>query len=335
MHRVFLLFLMLGMSQGVSASALPTLDSVLFPPDSRGTDGALVLRHGKVIYERYANGWTRDRRHIIWSCSKNFTGALVGIAIERGHLGLDDSVCKFFPKVKKDKCPITVRHLLYWSSGLDWNEGYSPLNTGASSVIQMLYGRGKDDMAAYALGHKIASPAGTQFRYSSGDTNILMAILKKTVPNFEDFPWDALFKPAGITSAVWERDGAGTFVGSSYLYLTPRDMARFGALYLNQGRSGTTQVVPKSWVDYSLKPAPLAAGSVGAQWWLNTPEKGKGRPYPNLPADAIMAHGHWGQYMAVVPGQNLIFIRFGDNRQGKLDLARANAALMTDIRRLP
>ena len=121
-------------------------------------------------------------------------------------------------------------------SGIDFNEAYefAPL---FSSVLAMLYTRGRADMAAFAAAQPMAAEAGTVWRYKSGDSLILAAALRDLVgaDRYPDYPWTALFDRIGVTSAVWERDAAGTFVGSSYLYLTPRDLARIGLLYLRDG----------------------------------------------------------------------------------------------------
>ena len=151
-----------------------------------------------------------------------------------------------------DKARITYRELLQMRSGIDFDEAYefAPL---FSSVLAMLYTRGRADMAAFAAAQPMAAEAGTVWRYKSGDSLILAAALRDLVgaDRYPDYPWTALFDRIGVTSAVWERDAAGTFVGSSYLYLTPRDLARIGLLYLRDGCWAGTRILPEGWVAFA------------------------------------------------------------------------------------
>jgi len=197
------------------------------------TDGLVIIKNSKIIFEKYDNGYDLSKRHLLWSASKSFTGALVGVAIKKGQLDLSTSVKSFFPKLKPLKgTDITIKHLLQMSSGINWNEGYegSPLK---SNVIKMLYTSGYKDMADYTSSVEVKFLPEQNFRYSSGETNLLMGVLRKGigVESFVDYPWDELFNPLNIKSAVWERDHKKNFVGSSYLYMTPRDAARFGLLF--------------------------------------------------------------------------------------------------------
>jgi CubicO group peptidase (beta-lactamase class C family) len=117
----------------------------------------------------------------------------------------------------------------------------------------MLYTRGRTDMPAFVASHQGEATPGSRFRYSSGDSNVLSAALKGMVgaKAYADYPWTALFEPLGITSAVWETDASGTFVGSSYAYMTARDLARVGLLMQRDGRWGERQLLPKAWVEFN------------------------------------------------------------------------------------
>ena len=160
-----------------------------------------------------------------------------------------------------DKARITYRQLLQMRSGIDFDEAYefAPL---FSSVLAMLYTRGRADMAAFAAAQPMAAEAGTEWRYKSGDSLILAAALRDLVgaDRYPDYPWTALFDRIGVASAVWERDAAGTFVGSSYLYLTPRDLARIGLLYLRDGCWSGTRILPEGWVAFAGTPSPALDG---------------------------------------------------------------------------
>ena len=216
-------------------------------------------------------------------------------------------------------------HLLNWASGLDWQEDYeyAPLK---SSVVAMLYTRGRGDMAAFTAEHALGAIPGTRFRYSSGDSNVLGASLKSMVGEqaYANYPWSALFEPLGITSAVWERDASGTFVASSYAYLNARDLGRVGLLMQRDGRWGERQLLPPSWVAFNrtpfanYRPDPQKPGEAvpGGQWWLNATLEGSARPWPDVPDDAFAALGHWGQGLYVLPTQKLVVVRYADDRDG-------------------
>lgn len=337
----------------VDASAL---EAYLFAPEldwadtqRRGvrTDGILVIHHGAIVYEHYAHGYTPQMPHLAWSVSKTFTNALTGIAVGQGLLELDDSICgEEGPAYPAPSCAIRVQDLLEFSSGLDWLEAYEGQSPTASSVLAMLYGEGQPDMAAFVAGHPLRDPPGTTFQYSSGDSNLLSAVVGRALApvHGEQYPWTLLFDRLGMSSVTWERDGAGTYVGSSYLYASPRDMGRFGLLWLQDGCWEGQRILPEGWVAASTtispgmraRPLDWTAPELvqGRQVWLNQalPEQGMaGRPWPRVPADAYTALGHWKQLITVVPSWDLVVVRTGDDRDGSFSademLARVGAML--------
>jgi CubicO group peptidase (beta-lactamase class C family) len=304
--------------------ALDALEDYAFPArdnDTREgvrTDALLVIRDGKIVYERYAAATTAQTPHLTWSISKSI---MMGVAFGEQTFQLDDPVAKFYPPFSAHP-EVTLRHLLNWTSGLDWQEDYeyAPLN---SSVVAMLYTRGRDDMARFTADHGRAQPPGTSFLYSSGDSNVLSAALKGIVGTvaYSDYPWTALFEPLGIRNAVWEADASGTYVASSYVYMTARDLARIGLLMQRGGRWQGKQMLPAGWVSFAL--TPVRAGQIkpdvetpGGQWWLNRAAQGAPGPWPHAPADTFAALGHWGQALYVVPSEHLVIVRYADDRDG-------------------
>ncbi|WP_297839496.1 serine hydrolase [Pseudomonas sp.] len=309
--------------------ALQALEEYAFAPRDDATrkgirtDALLVIRDGQLIYERYAGVTTVDTPHLTWSVSKSVMACVLGVAFGEGRFQAADAVAKYYPPFNAHP-DVRLQDLLHWASGLDWQEDYeyAPLN---SSVVAMLYTRGRTDVAAFTAAHGVASKPGTAYRYSSGDSNVLSAALKSMVGDkaYPDYPWTALFDPLGIRSAVWETDSSGTFIGSSYAYMTARDLARIGLLMQRGGRWGNQQLLPKAWVDFNLAPfAHLQTDTVnevpGAQWWLNRLPEGQAdltkRPWPDAPVDAFAALGHWGQAMYVVPSAKLVIVRYADDR---------------------
>ncbi|UWF50662.1 beta-lactamase family protein [Pseudomonas sp. N3-W] len=311
----------------VTGPALEALESYAFPTrddDTRQgvrTDALLVIRDGQLIYERYAGPTTADTPHLTWSISKSLMATVLGVAYGEGLFKLQDPVVKFYPALENHPA-ITFADLLHWASGLDWQEDYeyAPLK---SSVVAMLYTRGHRDMAAYTAGFEAYAEPGQAFRYSSGDSNLLAAALKAIVgpDRYADYPWRALFEPLGIHHAVWEADASGTFVASSYAYLTARDLARIGLLMARDGRWGGRQLLPRDWIAFNREPfagykAHQDAAVPGGQWWLNRALDGATQPWPDAPADTFAALGHWGQALYVIPGEKLVIVRYGDDRDG-------------------
>jgi CubicO group peptidase (beta-lactamase class C family) len=307
--------------------AVEALDSYAFPgrdDTTRAgvrTDALLVIKDGRVIYERYSAPTTAQTTHSTWSISKSLMATVLGVAYGEGRFTLDDPVARYFPPMSKHP-EVRLQDLLHWASGLDWQEDYeyAPLN---SSVVAMLYTRGRNDMAGFTAGIDRFSAPGKVFRYSSGDSNLLSAALENMVgpQDYPNYPWRALFAPLGIEQAVWETDGRGVFVASSYAYLTARDLARVGLLMLRDGRWQRRQMVPKAWVEFNRTPfehavAEPGEATGGGQWWLNQPVAGAPRPWPDAPIETFAALGHWGQALYVLPTQKLVIVRYGDDRDG-------------------
>ncbi len=305
-------------------SAVDALDTYAFPPRDDAsrqgirTDALLVIRDGQIIYERYAAPTTASTPHLTWSISKSLMATVLGVAYGDNRFKLTDPVARFYPPMKQHPA-VTMADLLHWASGLDWQEDYeyAPLK---SSVVAMLYTRGRSDMAAFTADMDAFSGPGQVFRYSSGDSNLLSAALKGMLGHkaYMSYPWDALFKPLGIRSATWETDADETFVASSYAYLTARDLARVGLLMARDGRWGDEQLLPKAWVAFNRQPfdkykTGQDEAVPGGQWWLN---QGTPRPWPDAPADTFAALGHWGQALYVMPAEHLVIVRYGDDRDG-------------------
>lgn len=309
----------------IEGPAVDALNAYAFPRRDDATrqgirtDALLVIRDGEVIYERYAMPTTASTPHLTWSVSKSLMATVLGVAYGESRFKLSDPAARFYPPMKQHPS-VTMADLLHWASGLDWQEDYeyAPLK---SSVVAMLYTRGRADMAEFVAGMHTARAPGEAFRYSSGDSNLLSAALKGMLGHkaYMSYPWDALFKPLGIHNATWETDADETFVASSYAYLTARDLARVGLLMARDGRWREQQLVPKAWVDFNRQPfdhykAGQDEAVPGGHWWLNRAVQGAPRPWPAAPADTFAALGHWGQALYVMPDEHLVIVRYGDDR---------------------
>ena len=283
------------------------------PDHAIDTRAIIVVYDGRIVAERYAPGFNRDTRFLGWSASKSVTATLVGTLVAAGQLKLNAPAPVPEWQAKADpRRAITLSNLLRMSSGLEFHEPYDP----GSDSTKMLFERG--DMAAYAAAKPLIHQPGTVWSYSSGTANILSRLVFQaaggTLKGLEAYARQHLFDPAGMTSAVFEPDESGNFVGSSYLYMTARDWARFGLIYLNGGTINGTRIVPQSWVDFVRTPAPAdPVKGYGGQFWLNGLKErgGTARQFPHLPADMFSAEGHNDEFVAIIPSRHVVIVRLG------------------------
>ena len=274
------------------------------------THAALVVYKGQVVAEKYAADCTKDTRLLGWSMGKSFTSALIGILVKQGKLEVSmPAPVEEWKALNDPRHAITLENLLQQSSGLDFLEDYSK----PSGATNMLFKKG--DMGAYAADFPLKYLPGSMFYYSSGNSNILSRIVRKTVgeKDYESFPSKELFYKIGIRDFVFEPDASGTFVGSSYPFATARDYARFGLLYLNDGVWNGERILPEGWVKETTTAAPANnEKEYGYQFWLNGMNLATGkRIYPNVPADMFYADGYNGQRIYIIPSKQLVLVRLG------------------------
>lgn len=293
------------------------------------TDGLMIVHQGAVFYERYARGWDRDAQHIAWSVTKTFTNLLTGVAVRSGVVSVDDSVCRHLPSAPPDRCDLTIANLLDFASGVDWAEDYEGAKTRQeSSVIALLYGEGRHDMASFFLRQERSDPPGAAYRYSTGDTTMLGAVIDEAMrPTFgDDYPWTLLFDRLGVEALTIEEDGAGRRVGGAYAYARLEDWARVGWFMLNDGCWADERLLPEGWMAENTAPSEAflrkrndaAPGDQqGRELWLNRVLPGVVQPWPRLPEDAYSAIGHWGQLIGVIPSKDIVIVRSGDDRDDK------------------
>lgn len=268
------------------------------------TRAVVVVYKNQLIAEKYAPGFDKDTPQLGWSMTKSITNAMIGILVKQGKLTLEQK--NLFPEWEgDDRANITLNDLLHMSSGLKWREFYADL----SPATRMLYKKG--DMAEYVCSQKLEAKPGEHFEYSSGTSNLLQELIKQTVGDQQSywaFPRLELFNKIGMRSAILEPDASGTFVGSSYGFATPRDWARFGLLYLNQGNWEGAQILPEYWATYSSTPAPASGGIYGAQFWLKDPTD-----LPDAPDDLYQCSGYQDQKVFILPSRELVIVRMGLN----------------------
>jgi CubicO group peptidase (beta-lactamase class C family) len=293
------------------------LDWAFSEPDParlRRTRAVLIVHKGEIVAERYAEGFTKDTPLPGWSMTKSVMNALVGILVKEKRIALQDPVpIREWRGAGDPRGRITVGQLLHMTSGLEFKEDYTnPL----ADVTYMLLA--VPDTAAYALTKPLEAGPGVRWRYSSGTTNILAYAMRHLMGETEylEFPRRALFDRIGMATAVLETDAAGTFVGSSFMYATARDWARFGVLYLREGVWAGERILPQGWVAYSRTPVPSAPeAQYGAHFWLRVPQAYRcGSSERSLPGDAFHAIGHEGQFLTIIPSHDLVLVRLGFTR---------------------
>ncbi len=279
-------------------------------PPRNGTRALIVIRDGQIVAEKYADGYDAETRLLSWSMAKSMTNALVGILVKEGKIDISQPV--MMPGWENDeRALITWNDLLRMSSGLEWEEDYG----NESDVNVMLHKVG--DFGAYAADKPALDPPDTKWNYSSGTSNIVCLKLRDYFASdaeYYHFPYDALFSRINMNSVVFETDASGTFVGSSYVYATARDFARFGLLYLNDGYWMGEQVLPEGWVSYSSAPSDVSGGEYAAFFWSNA-----SRELPDAPADMYSCEGHDGQMIYIIPSRDLLVVRLGYSRSGTFD----------------
>jgi CubicO group peptidase (beta-lactamase class C family) len=278
------------------------------------TRSVVIVYDGRIIAERYAPGFSQDTPQVSWSMAKSVISALVGILVGEDKLSLEEPVqVPEWSDPGDSRHVITLDQLLRMSSGLEFEEMYGDrgvLASATSDVSVMLFNT--SDMAAFAAAKPLEADPDTLWHYSSGTSNIVSQIVCDTVGGTPQdclvFPRRELFDRIGMHSAVFEPDTVGTPVGSSFVYASARDWARFGLLYLQDGVWEGERILPEGWVAYTTTPTPGSEGLYGAHWWLNSGD-GHGWYWPDNLPDLFMADGHDGQFVIVVPSHNLVIVR--------------------------
>ena len=273
-----------------------------------------MIRNGRILLERYGGALpsfdhpptpvTATTPLLSWSMAKSILHAGVGILVGEGKLELDaPAKVPAWQATDDPRAAITLQHLLTMRDGLDFSEDY--VDAGVSDVIEMLFGAGQADVAGYAEARRLRHPPDSVFNYSSGTSNIVSAIAARAAGGplaFIELLRTRLFEPIGTTSADPRTDETGTFIGSSYVYATARDFARFGLLYLRDGVWDGRRLLPDGWVDHgrTLRSHDEEGTGYGAHWWIVEDDLGTFR-----------AAGYEGQSILICPGLDVLMVRLG------------------------
>ena len=283
--------------------------------DRTDVSALLLLKDGKMRYENY---WLTGGREVKWismSVGKSFVSALVGIALDQGHIkSIQDPVSIYVPQLKDSAYGgVSIKDILQMSSGASWNEDYGDPNSDINRSVRIFALGGSLDEFAASLTNE--NEPGTFNRYNSTDTQVLGMLLREaTGTSITEFMQEMLWDPIGAEdNAYWLLDSENMEVAYGGLNATARDYAKLGELYRLRGRMNNKQIIPEKWVDESVRPdAPhLMPGEnsmsdyplgYGYQWWI-----------PDESGD-YMAIGVYNQFIYVSPKNNSVIVQLAANK---------------------
>jgi CubicO group peptidase (beta-lactamase class C family) len=281
----------------------------------------IIIHNDSLVLEEYFMGWSRHMRHPLFSVSKSFSSALIGIAIEQGYINsVDDNLLSFFPEyddienLDERKESINLGNVLTMSAGFQWYDDPYLDKCGnpnpESDTVKMV---GSSDWIKYVLDLPMSDDPGTKYLYNNGGSHLLSGILtNKTGQSAEDYAEENLFNALGITNWEWKKDPNGlTNTEGAYggLLIHPVNMAMFGYLYFKNGLFDSKQIVPENWVKESTSAhierrdpdSDEIMGYYGYQWWINSNKT------------VYFASGLAGQFIFVIPGINMVVVMTAEN----------------------
>jgi CubicO group peptidase (beta-lactamase class C family) len=303
-------------AQGMDSSGLEQASTAMSSLDN--TWSLLVIRHNALVFEHYYHGSAKNQSNNVHSASKSIWGAAIGIAINQGLIpSADATIASILPasdvaKMSATTKTVTVRDLITMTSGIQWTE---------DTTENQIQRTPNWIEAILALG---ASAPGTVFNYSTGNTHLGSAVLTAATKTTGcEFIHKNLLAPLGIVAEHWGRDPQGYFSGGYNLYLTPRELAKFGLLYLHDGKSNGTQLVPAAWVQTSMTNQ-VDAGtpySYGYTFWL---QEIAGH-------HVAMAWGFGGQMIYIIKDLDLVVVMTTNTRDFSEDTFDGVSIIENDV----
>lgn len=276
--------------------------------DTLGTIAFLIIKNDSIWYEKYFDAFGKDSQTNSFSMAKSITSALLGKAIEEGHIkSLKQPVADFYPQFAGSG--MTVGDLSSMASGLNWDESYAnPFGMTARAYYD-------DNLSELILGLKVVDTPGLEFKYLSGNTQLLaMVIQKATGKKLADYLYESFWNPMGaVNSAIWQVDDDEDYLVKAYCCLgsNARDFARFGKLYKDYGKWNGRQLLDSSFVAKSINPRfPEKSPEYGYGFWLSD----------YMGKHIFAMRGILGQYVIVIPEDNLIIVRLGHQRGKRTEL---------------
>ena len=275
--------------------------------DTLGTVAFLVIKNDSIWYEKYFDGFGKNSQTNSFSMAKSITSALLGKAIDDGFIkSLDQPVADFYPQYTNTG--LTVGDLSSMASGLDWDESYSnPFGMTARAYYD-------SDLAESILKLKVVETPGKEYKYLSGNTQLLAMVIQKAIKTqLADYLEKSFWQPMGFENpAIWQVDDDEHRLVKAYCCLgsNARDFARFGKLYKDFGKWNGQQILDSAFVAKSITPRFAESPEYGYGFWLSD----------FLEKEIFAMRGILGQYVIVIPEDDLIIVRLGHQRGNKTDL---------------
>lgn len=305
--------------EGADREALDAALDRAMGPAGQNTRALVVLHRGRIVGERFAEGFGPHTPQLSWSQGKSLVAALVGVLVEQGELALDQPapIEEWRADPADPRREIRIRDLLQMSSGLDFlNLGLGdPRSYTADNEHFRIY-QDAVDVCRHAIEQPMDRAPGEVFRYRNSDPLALLCLARRIVEgrggDWLSFPRRALFDRIGVRDAVLETDRFGNFIITGYDFLSAYDWVRFGLLHLQDGVWEGERILPEGWVDFVSSPAPSdPQQAYGGLFWVNA-----GGRFPDLPADAYTAAGFMGQNTVIIPSLEMVVVRLGPSPGG-------------------
>jgi CubicO group peptidase (beta-lactamase class C family) len=313
---------------GIHATDIQELIKQIDDGTYQNIHSIVIVKDDQLVFEEYFQGYTwsygadqykgdlvdfdRDTIHNLASVTKSFTSALLGIAIDQGLIGgVDDALFDYFPEYEEllegEKDAITLEHLLTMTSGIEWNEMEVPYSNRTNDLVRLF---SELDPVGYILEKPLVAQPGSDWYYSGGNTNLLGDLIRTaTGVRMDHFAEENLFEPLGITTFEWDYISPYMVHASGNLKLRPRDLAKFGYLFLNGGEWDGERIISEEWVRESTVERMSLSNTVGYgyQWWLSTYQSG------SKTFEAFHASGWGGQEIVVFPSLDMVVVFTGGN----------------------
>ncbi|WP_409020249.1 serine hydrolase domain-containing protein [Brevundimonas vesicularis] len=309
-----------GPVRGDEAGAQAVIEAAFaeaYGPGSR-TTGVVVLQDGQRVAERYAQGFGPNTPQRTWSVAKSLAGTLIGAAVHRGEVRVQDpAAIADWQQPGDPRAAITLESLMRMSSGLT-------SDTAGNRTDALYFGGTSVD--EQAPGWPLLHPAGSTYRYANNDT--LLAVMG-IARGFGEHPPSAFLDRLGMIHTFAETDWRGNFMLSSQVWTTARDLSRLGQLYLNDGVWEGERLLPQGWARFVATPSgpqpPTGEFGYGATFWVMNRSEG-------VPSDAFAAFGNRGQYVVIIPSRRIVIVRRGEDPAGQgFDIADFTRDLLSRL----
>ena len=317
---------------GMDVSAIEEITDNILNDQYKGIHSMLIVRKGFLVFEEYFKGYKSDDLQHIFSITKSVSSSLIGIAIDKEFLqGVEDSVLFFFPQYNITdpiKQKLLLKHILTLTTGFDWDEKTYPYTDRRNSEYQMFQ---TDDWMEFVLQRPLSHNPGEIYNYNTGSVHLLSSVFKESTGLFaSEFAEQYLFEPLGITDYFWNTDNQGfPCTGATHggLMMTIRDVAKYGFLYLNDGKWNNIQVIPEYWIEESVIPRIDIdqTEKLGYLWRLGHYDIDENK------VNYYLSVGSGGQTLIIVPDLDLMIVFLCWNNPNDADILIPMVLILNSI----